>query len=60
MNAIITCLLKPGAAGTNFTYLVGYEIPRGILGRVLARSLKGSGEREVERSLANVKSIVEE
>jgi hypothetical protein len=41
-------------------YLVDYEILLGILGRVLARSLKGSGEREVERSLANLKSIVEE
>ena len=59
MNAIITYILELVEAGTKFTYIIDYELPLGILGRYLARSLKGSGEREVERSLANLKNILE-
>ncbi len=59
LNAIIQYLLEPVEGGTKFTYRVDYEIPMGILGRALSRMFKGSGEKEVKRSLENLKSIVE-
>jgi len=59
LNAIITYRLEPVDAGAKFTYIVDYEIPLGLLGRVLARTMKGSGEREVKRSLETLKSLVE-
>ena len=59
LNAIMTYLLEPVEGGTKFTYKVDYEIPMGILGRALSRMFKGSGERDVAKSLENLKSIVE-
>ena len=59
MNATMTYLLKPIEGGTKFTYRVDYEIPLGILGRALSRMFKGSGERDIEKSLENLKSILE-
>ena len=59
LNAIIKYLLEPVEGGTKFTYRVDYEIPMGILGRALSRMFKGSGERDLEKSLENLKSIVE-
>ena len=59
MNAIIKYLLELVEEGTKFTYIVDYEIPLGILGRALSRMLKGSGERDIEKSLENLKSVVE-
>jgi len=59
LNAIIKYLLEPVEGGTKFTYRVDYEIPMGILGRALSRMFKGSGVRDVEKSLANLKNIVE-
>lgn len=60
MNAIMTYLLEPITGGTQFSYRVDYEIPMGILGRALSRMLKGSGERDLETSLANLKRILEQ
>jgi carbon monoxide dehydrogenase subunit G len=58
--ATITCVLEPVEEGTTFTYSVDYELPSGILGGTFARTLKETGERDVQRSLETLKTILEQ
>jgi uncharacterized membrane protein len=60
LNAITSYRLEPVVDGANFTYIIDYEIPLGLLGRVLARTMKGSGDRDVKRSLENLKTMLEQ
>jgi len=55
----MTYILKPTNEGTRLTYVVEYEMPWGILGKFLFRLLGGIGEREVEKALEQLKSIIE-
>lgn len=56
----ITFLLEPVEGGTKFTYAYEYAMPWGVVGQLLNRlGAQRSGERMVERDLANLKSILE-
>ena len=55
----ITYTLEPLEAGTRFTYEADYEINRGILGKILAPLILRMGRKEFEKSLENLKSILE-
>ena len=59
MRALVTSNLEPVEDGTNFTYVVDYELPWGIFGKILGRLFHGQAAREFERSLENFKSILE-
>jgi hypothetical protein len=55
----ITYTLEPVEAGTRFTYEVIYEIPFGIFGKIIAPLIRRMGRKEFERSLENLKNILE-
>ena len=54
----ISYVLKPIEKGTKLLYVSDYEMPWGILGKFLDKLMVGSG-KEIERSLENLKSILE-
>jgi carbon monoxide dehydrogenase subunit G len=59
-NSTITLVLEPVEEGTKLTYAVNYEMPWGIFGKFIEKSFaKRMGEREVERALGKLKSILE-
>jgi hypothetical protein len=59
-NSPVTYILKTTDEGTKLTYVVEYEMPWGIVGKFLAKLFsKRMGEREFERSLEKLKSILE-
>ena len=58
-EAPMTYILKPTDEGTRLTYVVEYEMPWGILGKFLFGLLRGIGERDVEKGLEKLKSILE-
>jgi len=58
-NSNITLVLEPVEEGTKLTYAVSYELPWGIFGKFLEKLLKGTGERQLEKSLEKMKSILE-
>jgi uncharacterized membrane protein len=58
-NTVVTYILEPFKEGTKFIHVMTYEIPGGILGRALGRFGKGMLEKEAEKSLENLKSILE-
>ena len=58
--ATIALVLEPIEDGTKLTHAVDYEMPWGILGKFLEKLfMKRMGEREVEKSLEKLKSILE-
>jgi len=59
LNATISYTLEPIEEGTTFTYSVDYERPLGMLGGALGGALKRPCERDVQRSLENLKTILE-
>ncbi|MFQ6094825.1 MAG: SRPBCC family protein [Candidatus Bathyarchaeia archaeon] len=59
-NSTITLVLEPIEDGTKLTYSVSYEMPWGIFGKFLEKLFaKRIGERQLEKSLENLKSILE-
>ena len=58
-EAPMTYFLKPTGEGTRLTYVVEYEVPWGIIGRLLFGLLRGMGERDVEKGLENLKNVLE-
>ena len=52
-------ILKPVENGTKLTYAMDYEMPWGILGKILDRLGHRLGEKIVEKELRNLKSILE-
>jgi len=58
-NTAVTYLLKPVDDGTQFTYFMTYQLPWGILGTFLDKIGKVWLEKEVEKSLEKLKSILE-
>jgi hypothetical protein len=56
----ITFLLEPIEEGTKFTYVYDYEMPWGVVGKLLSRlGAQRSGEKMLETDIANLKSILE-
>jgi hypothetical protein len=56
----LTYILEPVEDGTKLTYTVEYEMPWGIFGKFIEKTFgKRLGERGVEKSLENLKSILE-
>lgn len=58
-NAVVTYVLESVDDGTNFVYVMTYELPWGILGKGLGKLAKGSLEKEGEKSLEKLKTILE-
>lgn len=58
-DALVAFTLDPIEAGTKFTYRVDYETPWGILGKILSPLVHRIMEREVDRDLKGLKSILE-
>ena len=59
-NSAITLVLEPVEEGTKLTYATSYEMPWGIFGKFLEKLFaKRIGEGQLEKSLENLKSIME-
>ena len=58
-NLILTFTLMPTELGTYITYVIDYVVSFGSLGKLLDKLMRKSGERELETSLGNLKSILE-
>jgi len=54
-----TYILKPVEGGTKLTWTSDVEMPWGVFGKALGRLASGASEKEVERSLEKLKSILE-
>ena len=59
LSGYLTYTLKPVEAGTRFTYVADYEIPFGILGKIIAPLILLYGRKELEKALENLKTIME-
>ena len=60
IRALGTYILEPVEKGTKFTVVADYEMPWGILGRILEPLfIRRVMEKEFERDLKNLKSILE-
>ena len=55
----ITYILKPVEEGTKLTCMGDYEMPWGILGKALGKLGQRAAEKQVERALEKLKSILE-
>jgi len=58
-DALVTYSLESIEEGTKFTYRADYETPWGILGKILSPLVHRIMEREVDRDLKGLKSILE-
>jgi uncharacterized protein YndB with AHSA1/START domain len=56
----MTYILKPTNEGTRLTYVVEYEMPWGIVGKLIQPLAKRIGERDLDKSLENLKSLLEQ
>ena len=57
-DGTVTSILEPVEEGTKLTYVTDAEF-RSILLKILSKLFKGVGEKDMERSLENLKSILE-
>jgi len=56
----MTYILEPVEDGTKLTYVVDYEMPWGIFGKFIEKTIgKRLGERGIEKTLEQLKSILE-
>ena len=55
----MTYILEPVEDGTKLTYVVEYEMPWGIFGKVIEPFARRIGERGMEKSFEKLKSILE-
>jgi len=58
-SALVTFSLEPVQERTKFTYRADYEMPWGILGKILSPLVHLIMEREVDKDLKGLKSILE-
>ncbi len=58
-NTVVTYVLESVDNGTKFEYVMTYKLPWGILGKGLGKLVKGSLEKEGEKALEKLKSILE-
>ncbi len=54
-----TYFLKPVEGRTELTWISDVQMPGGVLGRALGGLTRGAGEKQAERSLENLKGILE-
>jgi len=59
MGSTVTLFMEPVESRTRLTYRVDYEMPWGILGKIIEPLMGRMGRKEFERSLENLKSILE-
>jgi len=59
MQPFLTYILEPVEEGTKLTYRMDYEMPWGIFGKFLDKLTHRMSEKEIERSLEQLKSILE-
>jgi len=57
-NTVVTYILEPFREGTKFDFVMTYEMPGGILGRVFGGLGKRMLEKEADQSLENLKNIL--
>jgi uncharacterized protein YndB with AHSA1/START domain len=58
-NTVVTYVLEPFEKGTKFAFVMTFKLPWGIFGTFLDKLGKGFLEREAEKSLEKLKSILE-
>jgi uncharacterized protein YndB with AHSA1/START domain len=58
-NTVVTYVLEPFKEGTKFIYVMTFKLPWGILGTLLDKIFKGMFEKEAEKALEKLKSILE-
>jgi len=58
-NTVVTYVLKSVDEGTQFAYVMTYQLPWGSLGKFLEKMGQGMLEKEAEKSLEKLKSILE-
>jgi uncharacterized membrane protein len=60
IRALGTYILEPVEKGTKFTVVTDYEMPWGVLGKILELLfIRRVTEKEIDRDLKNLKSILE-
>jgi carbon monoxide dehydrogenase subunit G len=59
LNVLVTSILEPVQQGTKFTYVYDYQMPWGILGKVVEKLLISQLKKESENSVENLRSILE-
>jgi len=55
----MTYILKPVEGGTKLTWVGDFEMPWGILGKAFYKLVSGAAEKQVERALEKLKTILE-
>jgi len=55
----VTSILESVDVGTKFTFVLDVELPWGFFGKSLGKLMKGIGEKDAEKSLGKLKSILE-
>jgi len=58
-NTVVTYALKSVDEGTQFAYVMTFKLPWGIFGTFIDKLGKGMLEKEAEKSLEKLKSILE-
>jgi len=58
-NTVVTYVLESVDEGTKFAYVMTFKLPWGVFGTLLDKLGKGMLEKEAERSLEKLKSILE-
>jgi uncharacterized membrane protein len=58
-NTVVTYVLESVDEGTKFAYVMTYDLPWGIIGKFFGKLAKGTLEKEGEKSLEKLKSILE-
>ena len=58
-NTVVTYILEPFKEGTKFNFVMSYELPGGILGKLFGGLGKRMLEKEANQSLEKLKSILE-
>jgi len=54
-----TYILKPVEGRTKLTWISDVEMPWGVFGKALGRLARGTSEKQVEKALENLRSILE-
>jgi hypothetical protein len=58
-NTVVTYVLESVDEETKFVYVMTYELPWGIIGKFFGKLAKRTLEKEGEKSLEKLKSILE-
>jgi len=58
-NTVVTYVLESVDDGTKFAYVMTFKLPWGVFGTLLDKLGKGMLEKEAEKSLEKLKSILE-